>query len=931
MTFAQEADVPSKNVKSMLKTNSFADEAIGVQTKGQLQNLTMNYGQISDVRYADVGNAPTDLFYNFRYPRENFTGLVDDFSLFFAIKENSKNGDQGNVIDAWTDNDNEDFIAKDGAYGKTHYNPTLDPTPHEELLYNGQTPYLAHSDLPDTWPVDENGDAFWPGIFRRDPLTGKEVEGDFASDRDIYIEFTDANNQQGDVVGIEVHEMAYNYGRIYAENILFYEFWIINNSGRDLTNCYTGFYQDPDCSDHGEETLLVKDTSFVDGTKLFSVANRDFDGDIGGATRPNSVGITEDYTFGTIVLETPNNLGVTDFHFFDDTGPTTDDILWPIITSDINSPKMMGISDRYFHGANVNKDDVSLALRADHVWIISTGPFDMAAGDTVKLTVAVAVGDNDADYYEKVWQAKELFDAKFNGPVAPASPTLRGVADDGKVTLYWDNAPEDDVDPSSGETDFEGYKIYRSEDGGITWGTKITDSRGRTYGYVPIAQFDLKNNIKGIDPKNSLIWLGEDNGLQHQFIDENLINGVEYSYTIVSYDRGASSIFSLEGTKGDGPNVQNFINITPNPKAMDVLPAELNSISQTLGVGEGTVEIEVINDYDLSEYNYKVVFEGTPANKYSVIRMDSENTEVFSSIAVNSGKTIIKDGFNISVVTDTKIGGIKSITNELDEDIEGLNNVQDSSWYVSASIFPNGDIESRSTSYSIRFSDDNSLAFSWGIGNSIAIFEAPFSVWDITNDRKVCFEVQDANNNSQWDKGEIIFITRVPYPDPAPEINSPNPASEIGQFACQVVINNAPAGDLNTPPALGSIININCYNPLTEKDEFVFNFNQAEKTTENTDLSKIKVVPNPYVVTSIYETKQNVREIKFMYLPSECKIYIYTLAGTLVKTLHHNSLEGTLSWNLISEWNQSLAYGVYLYIVEDNLGNRHSDKFALIK
>jgi hypothetical protein len=931
-SLAQDTDSPVRGKGSMKKTTSFADEAVGVQTKGELQNLTMNYGQITDTRYEDRGNAPTDLFFDFRYPRENFTGLCDDFSIFFAIKENSKNGDQGNVIDAWTDNDNEDFIAKDGAYGNTHYNAATDPTPHAELLYNNQTPYLAHSDLPDTWPVDENGEPFWPGIFRRDPVTGEEIEGEFSSDRDIYIEFTDGNNQQGNVIGIEIHEMAYSYGRVYANNLLFYEFWIINNSGRDLTNCYSGFYQDPDCSDHGEEILLVKDSTYADESKIFSIADRDFDGDIGGATRPNAVGITEDYTFGTVILETPYDLGVTDFHFFDDTGPTDDRILWPIISSDKTNPNLAGIVGRYFHGPDDHYDDVSLALKADHVWIVSTGPYDLAAGDTVKTTVAVAVGDNDADYYEKVWQAKELFDAKFNGPTAPSSPALRGVADDGRITLYWDDTPESDVDASSGEADFEGYKIYRSEDGGVTWGTKITDAKGRTYGYVPVAQFDLDNNVQGVDSRNNLIWLGNNSGLQHKWIDENVINGVKYSYTIVSYDRGTEKLFSLEGTKGDGPNVPNFIDIVPAPRAMDIIPAELNDITHSSGYGEGNITVEVIDPLALTEYEYKITFEETPAKLFSVTRLDAAETIIFDSRSVNGNETTINDGFSLQITTGTQLGGLESITDESDESVEGVDNIKDSSWYVSANLFPYADTLSRTTSYSIEFSDDDrSLAYSWGIGNSVAIFEAPFSIFNKINNRKVCFEVQDANANSQWDKGEVILITRTPYPDPPPEIGALNPTADVSEFAYQVVINNAPSGDPDAPPPEGSVINVNSYNPYTNQDEFLFSFDQNSYDSDNIDLSRIRVVPNPYIVTSIFESQQNVREIRFMYLPRECTIYVYTIAGTLVKTLYHNSDEGTLSWNLLTDWNQALAFGVYIYIVEDTNGNKHADKFALIK
>jgi len=932
--FAQDTDAPKKGVKSLLKVQGFADEAVGLQTKGQLQNLTMNYGQITDTRYEDRGNAPTDLFFDFRYPRENFTGLSDDFAIFFAIKENSKNGDQGNVIDAWTDNDNEDFIAKDGAYGNTHYNPNSDPSPHTPLLYNGQTPYLAHSDLPDTWPVDADGNSFWPGIFRRDPETGKEIEGEFASDRDIYIEFDDKNNQQGDVIGIEVHEMAYSYGRIYADNMLFFEFWIINKGDKDLKNCYTGFYQDPDCSDHGEETLLIKDSTFADGSKIWSIAQRDIDGDIGGATRPNTLGVTEDYTFGTVFLETPNDIGVTDFHYFIDPGPTDDEILWPIITSDKTNPNIAGTVDRYFHGSDPHFDDVSLITeKSDLVWTVSFGPFDLAKGDTVKSMVAVVVGDDDADYYKNVWQAKELYDALLNGPTAPSSPSLSGVADDGKVTLYWDDSPELEKDPSSGEADFEGYKIFRSEDGGVTWGTKITDSRGRTYGYVPIAQFDLKNNIKGVDPRNSLIWLGEDSGLQHKWVDENVINGIQYSYTIVSYDRGTETLFSLEGTKGDGPDVPNFVTIVPSPRAMDIVPAELEALNQTSGNGSGNIAIEVVDENELSKDSYKITFEKAPATHFTVTRLDDDQTELFSSYEINSTETPTKDGFNIKITTDTQLGGLASITNADGNSVEGVDNVQDSSWYVSASLFPSADTLSKTTSYSIQFSDeDKSIAYSWGIGSSsIASFETPFSIYDLSNDGKVCFEVQDANGNSQWDKGETIFITRAPYPDPPPAIGSVNPAATVGEFAYMVVINNAPNGDYDVLPVVGTVINVNSFNPYTELDEFVFNFKQTSYNSNMIDLSKVKVVPNPYIVASKYESQQNVRELKFMFLPKECTIYVYTISGTLVKTLYHNDSNGSLSWNLLSEWNQALAYGVYFYVVEDPQGNKYTDKFALIK
>src|SRR3989304_3398462 len=624
-----------------------------------------------------------------------FSMIIIFENIFFAIKDNSKNGNQGNVVDAWTDNDNEDFTAKDGAFGKTHYNPALDPIPHEVLLYNGQTPDLAHSDLKNTWPVDAEGNPFCPGIFRRNPATGEQVPGEF-------------------------------------------------------------------------------------------------DGDIGGATRPNALGVTEDITFGTAFFGTPYDMGITDFHYFTDPGPTDDKRLWAIITSDPANPNILAEAGNFFHGSDQRIDDVSLlSVKQDLVWLTATGPFNMNAGDTVKLTMAVVAGDDDADYYSNLWAAKELYDAKFNGPIAPPSPVLSAITGDRRVTLYWDDSPENFVDPSTNEADFEGYKIYRSEDGGTTWGTKITDSQGRTFGYVPVAQFDLQDNIKGPDSKNPLIWLGSDNGLKHSWVDSNVVNGISYSYTIISYDKGTPTLFSLEGTRGDGPQVNYFVTVTPKPAATGKIPANVKTFSHTNGTGTGNIDIEIIDEKSLKTSPYKITFEGTPASLFTVTRLDQNNTVIYDSRKISDLDHPVEDGFIVKVSTDNKIGGIKSITDGNGKNVNGpLNISSDTSWYVSASLFPQADTASKSTSYSIRFSDDGSVAYSWGLTSSIAKYNVPFSIWNSDLDTKVCFEILDANNNSQWDEGENIFITRVAYPDPTPAIGTPNPATIAKEFAYQVSILN---------------------------------------------------------------------------------------------------------------------------------------------
>ena len=63
LLLAQDTDGPEEKESKIFKITGFADEGVGVQTKGQIQNLTMNYGQVSDTRFEDIGNAPTDSFF----------------------------------------------------------------------------------------------------------------------------------------------------------------------------------------------------------------------------------------------------------------------------------------------------------------------------------------------------------------------------------------------------------------------------------------------------------------------------------------------------------------------------------------------------------------------------------------------------------------------------------------------------------------------------------------------------------------------------------------------------------------------------------------------------------------------------------------------------------------------------------------------------
>lgn len=77
----------------------------------------------------------------------------------------------------------------------------------------------------------------------------------------------------------------------------------------------------------------------------------------------------------------------------------------------------------------------------------------------------------------------------------------------------------------------------------------------------------------------------------------------------------------------------------------------------------------------------------------------------------------------------------------------------------------------------------------------------------------------------------------------------------------------------------------------------------------------IKVVPNPYKGTALFESRYE-DKIRFTNLPPACKISIFTMVGDLVETIYHDNGTDAELWDLISRNNQKAVSGLYVYVVE---------------
>jgi hypothetical protein len=87
------------------------------------------------------------------------------------------------------------------------------------------------------------------------------------------------------------------------------------------------------------------------------------------------------------------------------------------------------------------------------------------------------------------------------------------------------------------------------------------------------------------------------------------------------------------------------------------------------------------------------------------------------------------------------------------------------------------------------------------------------------------------------------------------------------------------------------------------------NMNETAKSA----LDLINIVPNPYYGHSKYEKTRLDNYIKFVNLPVKCTIRIYSLNGTLIRTIKKNTDATTdVSWDLKNETNILIASGLYV-------------------
>jgi len=735
------------------------------------------------------------------------------------------------------------------------------------------------------------------------------------------------------------------------------------NGGSSCSDGYAGAAGCPGALDKENImfALMAGDTSYV------GLENRNY----------------KDWEWRGIANSTPNplNSSYNDWYFH----PSIDGTLNPHFDS------LEGLLDE-------SSEDGEVGL--DCVFIMSAGPFDLAAGDTTYFSFAVIMGDPPSntetfdtppDLAKNAEMAQIMYDLKYQGFSPPDAPTVSAVADDEEITLYWDSKAESSKDIVTGIEDFEGYKIYRSTDGGSTWGNPHTDviynTDGQAVGWIPLAQFDLTleedEDLYGIDysgPDPVAPWfnLGENTGLEHRYVDRDVLNGVTYSYSVVAYDIGMDTLQnsytnptgewdpleSLENFRGNSSFLPQFVSVTPDARPSNA-PASWGLELAPWTVGTGEVEVIPTNpeEVEVNTNTYFITISAEP-DCYA----PNCNNPYYH---LNPTYSVVDSASGDTILTDWEVG-----TSTMFSEVWG-----GFQFYLENQSFPSVDTvywqnkgSDEAPQYNIQmgtttetYACDYEIHWDWDNPNTNMVVppsaQMPFRIFNTSfiedlNDNGVIDSGEDINNNGMLDPFRevqmVIFGAGIPNTSPDPDYPSFRANEKISfiekyvngydstavftqtwfinigydttrTFSGNPTIRHAETGD---------VTHLSVDKPYEDGDMFTFRAQTVTEMSEVTQatLEKVMVVPNPYIVTADWETDINHKSLHFTHLPNECVIKIFTLTGELVFTILHNDIfSGQEEWNLRSMNRQEVAPGLYVFVVETPNHEKQVGKFAVIR
>ncbi len=797
------------------------------------------------------------------------------------------------------------------------------------------------------------------------------------ADQTLFSVYNDANpaahnNNAGATLplGVQVQQRVFGYERGGAlGNTVYIAYQIINAGDNLLEDAYISLWSDPDVGDAGDD-LVGCDTALSLG-----YAYNEGSDDVYGGTAP-AVGF--DFLQGPLVpspgdsarafgqwVHGYRNLPMTSFNkYVNGTDPQNSTETYnymrgnlpsgdPVIDPVTSEPTFYQVS-----GNPVTGEGWLDVNSGDRRFMMSSGPFTMAPGDTQSVVVAVLVGQG-SDPLSSITalraideQVQSVFDQNFDIPYPPPQPQVWAQPHANRVDLTWDTQSEGDVQESEvlGQRFvMEGYNVYQGETSVGPW--------------HKIAIYDVENDITRIysdefDPtlgavERILVQNGTNGGLRNhitittdKLTGKELVNHRPYHFAVTAYSYDENNVEEyVAGMSVIGHLTEvlesrvNTLTLVPNSSAVSLADTALH----VAGESDGEVAVQILDPLSVTGHEYEVTF-----NSDFTWNLDDLTTgaRLLSELEQSHGSYTdpIVDGMMVQVSGPTP--GVRTVEwNDTNSWVTGVNwggyyfggGADEGCYFFGSSICDPAqlvDVELRFSPTEtqkgyryIRGADPNYMYGGYGT--------LPFTAWDVSADPprqlNVCFVEQFSlvSEDSYWlppddapDGGrEYIFI-----------LNSDYSENEQEYYTSRSIFGNAeefdvlyawwPAvaeGHSNSELAAGQVLSffVNKFN--TTSDRFKFSPLKAgtEEAKEESALNGVFAVPNPYLHGTDLEPNQQNRLIKFAGLPPvDATVEIYNLVGERIRILKKEHLQDSeIHWDVLTEGGLPPASGVYIYRV----------------
>jgi hypothetical protein len=595
-----------------------------------------------------------------------------------------------------------------------------------------------------------------------------------------------------------------------------------------------------------------------------------------------------------------------------------------------------------------------------------TGTFRFSKGRTERLSMANvnsyeelsslnSPGHAASSLFTKKKVVQGIYETDYRFATAPLTPVLTATSGDGKVYLSWNDAADKFTrEPFlQGRNDFEGYKLYKATDKYFRDAELLYDAYGNAAGKKPIFQCDLKDSITGTPPHtffNGLGFnLGDDTGIQHYYIDDDVQNGRTYYYAVAAYDYGIADsgalgvnigptenkiVISLDENENINYTGSNVAAATPGQQASGFTAGI--TLNDPLAVeDDASINPVIFNLEQVKPGNeYKIKFEtaavdylrnGAARHKrdrfltttgYSVYNMSEGEKLVYHEdasfpVADNWESAIFR---NVNKNTEySRPNSSLGITSEM---FEGLQvnlkpdapapffNPAKSGW-----INGNKPIEVKANNYvSQFFAYDYNIVFS----------ETPYTTQTtFVNSANPVLDL----DNVRLPNGRILLNQSFPFY----VINKSVPPDSTGNFEkLDLVVNDVDSNGVYDPaidyvfagyqafagtqkifagtvfgfrfpggviPSPGDVYRVDYFRPMQDSVMFTVNMEKLNSSKIAGGMNDIKVVPNPYIVTNAMEPAVNQvgfnqqRRLLFTHLPAGCNIKIFSSSGVLIREI----------------------------------------------